>query len=109
MARPKQCKFYSTIYMDVAKDLQNDPKTMIRVRCTDKADAEEARFEFYNFRKAANAEGLIEHYPELNAALVTIKQVGDEWFMVVQHKDWTPRAMAIQAALEEARKQKGQA
>lgn len=99
MTRAKQSRSYSQRFFDLAEALSKHPDQPVRLTFADAKAAKAFRLEFYSFRACAERENLTETYPELSA--ITIVTNGGE--VLVMHKDYTPSALALKAALEKVK------
>lgn len=96
MGRPKQAKYFSDRFFDLAEEITKHPEEPIVVDFPTVAGARDFRMEFYTFRSRAEAEGQTLMYPELCA--ITVKLEGQT--LTFQHKNYTPGALALDAALK---------
>lgn len=103
MGRPKETKFYSDYYLDLADQLSTHPEKSVTVECADEQEVEAIRLEFYSFRSCAIKEDLTSMYPELTS-LVTRQEKNKLIFM---HKNFTPSMMKLRKAIDSSKKEDG--
>lgn len=99
MTRPNMTKHYPQAFLDIAELLSKDKTAQVRLEFEDAKALQSFRLDLYSFKTAALKEGLDQMWPEI-AAITTTRT---ENTLVVLHKDYTPDALRLAAAVEAAK------